>query len=89
LRVRSDALVSLSGLDAVWKVGGNLDVSGCTALERLAGLGALQSLGRAFTIRDNPALPQCEANSLLQRLRDGGYSGTSTTQNNGGSGTCP
>jgi hypothetical protein len=39
-------------------------------------------------IRENAALPQCDAEGLLSALKTAGFQGSATLSNNGGTATC-
>eukprot|EP00808_Paulinella_micropora_P009065 g44795.t1 len=56
LRIDNTALTSLSGLESLTSVGGNLEIYGNSALTSLSGLDNLNSVGGYLWIRDNSAL---------------------------------
>jgi len=74
-------LTDLGGLEALTRVGGDLIIggressAGNVALRSVDQLVALVEVQGDLVVAHNPALPQCEANALAQRLSSGGSVG--------------
>ncbi len=75
-------LSNLEGLHSLTTIGGDLVISS-TPLESLDGLSQLESVGGRVLIEANPALPQCEATALSERLAV-----SCTCQGNDEAGSC-
>lgn len=77
----NDALKDLSGLDSVTTVGYLLEIKGNKQLTSLRGLDDLEKLsafsliGNNLYVSNNGRLATCDAVSLLDRLKDKGFSG--------------
>ncbi len=72
-------------------VTGNFDVETNTLLTSFS-FPRLTSLGGAYSVYNNPVLPNCMALNLLAQLHSHGYSGQvdpNPPSNNNGAGTCP
>lgn len=67
----NDALAGLQGLENVQSVG-SLTITSNAQLSSLAGLAGLKSVAGDVTIRDNPKLPQKEAEAFVAGLAVGG-----------------
>lgn len=85
----SPALKTLAGLELLSEVGGDVRVDGNDVLMDLAGLDGLETLGGALTVTDDPALPQCEAEALRDRLAAAGWIGQATLAGNDDGARCP
>jgi len=81
-------LTDLDGLEQLQSVGGGLEVVANDRLENLDGLGGLTALGGRFLFSYNASLPTCEAELLLQRLRDLGYQGDARIERNDDTAPC-
>jgi len=88
-----DHITSLKKLGCLETVDGALAISYLDHLESLDGLENLVSLvqghfGWDLKINDNPLLPTCEAERLVQQLQANGWTGTPLIENNNDAATC-
>lgn len=88
--------VGAPSFPALTTIDQDLLVSGNPSLTTLDWLAGLTSLGAAmpagylsFTVRDNPALPQCQAEALSARLAGTGFAGSAEISGNDAAATCP
>jgi len=99
--VASPQLLDVDGLDGLTTINGSLVIAQNAHLASLAGLGRLTHLGGecetsfpygcifgGFAIVDNPAVSTCDAERLLERLRDEGYQGEAMIANTDDEGPC-
>jgi hypothetical protein len=83
LEIDSHALVDVDGLSGLIHVGGILYIHDNDLLESLTGLSNLESVGDdGLRIRENPALPTCEAIALRDQLYAAGWDGPVCIQYN-------
>jgi hypothetical protein len=88
-----DHITSLKQLGCLERIEGALAISWLDQLESLEGLEGLVELdtghfGWDLKINDNPLLPTCEAERLVQQLQAAGWTGTPLIENNNDSATC-
>ncbi|MCP4677429.1 MAG: hypothetical protein GY854_18320 [Deltaproteobacteria bacterium] len=69
------ALENLDGLAGLAKVGKDLAIVFNESLLDIEGLANLQEVGEGIAIYDNPLLPSCQAQSLVDRLEQTGWDG--------------
>lgn len=86
-------ITSLSKLVCLQTIEGALAISYLDHLESLEGLENLTSVdqghfGWDLKITDNPLLPTCEAEQLVQQLQAAGWNGTPLIENNNDAATC-
>jgi hypothetical protein len=86
-------ITSLAQLTCLERIDGVLAISFLDQLESLAGLEQLASLeqghfGWDLKINDNPLLPTCEAERLVQQLQAAGWAGTALIENNDDGAIC-
>lgn len=65
-----------------------LSISQQPVLESIALPAFTEFVGESFLIRDNPALPQCLVDAVVDQLRDNGYTGPAASQGNRTDCTC-
>lgn len=86
-------ITSLSKLVCLKSIEGALAISYLDHLESLEGLESLTSLAQGhfgwdLKITDNPLLPTCEAERLVQQLQAAGWTGKPLIENNNDAATC-
>jgi hypothetical protein len=81
-------LTDVDGLRSLTEVGGLVTIRDNDALLDLDGLSGLMEAGEGLVIQDNASLPTCEAEELLQRLRDHGWTGLAAIAGNDDEGSC-
>jgi hypothetical protein len=87
LQLSSLGVTTLGELRSLRSIGGSLDVQYCQNLVHVNVLPSLTSVG-ALNVLENAALPQCDADALLTKLKDLGFQGPSKLMNNGGTAPC-
>jgi hypothetical protein len=83
----NDSLGGLTGLESLTTIGGELWIFRNASLTRLAGLESLTTILLGLSVVENPLLPTCEAEGLLDQLVD--FTGTVEIRENDAAGTCP
>ncbi len=76
------ALKDLDGLASLEKVGGNLNIAFNEALVDVEGLSELKEVGGYLILYDNPLLPTCQLEELVERLEKNGWDGSLRLENN-------
>ncbi len=85
----NDSLASLDGLNNIGTVTtGNLFISNNAILADISALGNITSVGGNVVITNNPVLPTCAANAIVDSIGIENISGTVTISGNDDAGTC-
>jgi hypothetical protein len=88
--INNDALPNIDSLSNFTSIGDYLSIQGNAALTDMNALGNITGLVGPYHVRDNPVLPTCQAQNILDHLKTyHEYSGGSQITGNDDTATCP